>query len=360
MTDFWKDNWEETTEHFRAFWQREGFVVAWANNAARPTPWADVVDPGPPATPEHKHADPEYIARRSRYDMAHAVTAGDTLPLASTNIGPGSLALYLGSEPGFSMSTVWYHPCIVDPENHPPLVFDSDNAWCKRQEEIVRRSVEAAEGDYMVGCPDLIEHFDILASLRGNEELLMDLYMRPDWVKEKLAEINQAFFAAYDRIYDMIKLDDGSSAFGPFHIWGPGKTVKTQCDAAAMLSPDHFREFVSPYLAEQCEWLDNSLFHLDGTECICHLDALFEIEALDAIEWTPQMCAGLPRGGDPHWFDMYRRIVEAGKGVQAIAVQPHEVVPLLDAIGTRGVFMMVSCDSPEEFQGVLDGVKAYR
>lgn len=360
MGELWKDNWEETKQHFIEWWNREGFVVAWWHNGARQPPHAEAPHPGEPESPEQKHADPDYVARLGRYRVAHMVTTGDTLPMASVNIGPGSLATYLGSEPGFSMSTVWYHPCITDPESHPPLVFDPENPWCKRQEEMVRRAVELAQGNYIVGCPDLIEHFDILASLRGNEELLMDLYMRPDWVKEKLDEINRAFFAAYDRIYEMIKLEDGSSAFGPFDIWGPGKTVKTQCDASAMLSPEHFREFVVPWLDEQCRWLDHSMFHLDGTECICHLDALFEIEALDAIEWTPQMCAGLPKGGDPHWFDMYRRILDAGKSVQAIAVRPDEVVPMLDALGTRGLYMGVTCDSPQEFEELLEKVEAYR
>ena len=39
-----------------------------------------------------------------------------------------------------------------------------------------------------------------------------------------------------------------------------------------------------PALSEQCQWLDNSMFHLDGSQCIVHLDALLEIDALDAIE----------------------------------------------------------------------------
>ena len=70
-----------------------------------------------------------------------------------------------------------------------------------------------------------------------------------------------------------------SSTFGAFGIWAPGKTAKLQCDASAMFSPDMFQRFVVPSLTEQCEWLDYSMYHLDGSQAMCHLDALLGIDA---------------------------------------------------------------------------------
>ena len=143
----------------------------------------------------------------------------------------------------------------------------------------MRRCAELARGKYLVGCPDLIENMDVLSSLRGAQTLLFDLVERPEWVERKIWEINEVWFAAYQRIYDLIKLADGSSAFGAFYIWGPGKVAKVQCDASAMISPKMYRRFVVPALTAQCEWLDHSLYHLDGTQAMVHLDALLEIEA---------------------------------------------------------------------------------
>ncbi len=273
------------------------------------------------------------------------------MPIAHTNTGPGSLATFIGSEPGFEPSTVWFHSCwenIADPENLPPLKLDENNKWFQLTIDLLRKMRVAAGGDFIVGCPDLVENIDILASLRDAETLLMDMIERPGWVSEKLFEINQVWFDAYDRIYDIIKLADGSSAFGAFHLWGPGKTAKVQCDAAAMFSPDMFRQFVVPALTEQCEWLDFSMFHLDGTQCICQLDALLEIEALDALEWTPQ--AGIERGGSPRWYDLYRRVLAAGKSVQALGVKMEELRPLLDAIGTAGVYIMPVIESQADIE----------
>jgi len=36
----------------------------------------------------------------------------------------------------------------------------------------------------------------------------MDMILRPEWVEQKVSEVNQAFFEAYQRIYDIIKLPD--------------------------------------------------------------------------------------------------------------------------------------------------------
>jgi hypothetical protein len=119
-----------------------------------------------------------------------------------------------------------------------------------------------------------------------------------------------------------------------------------------------FRKFVLPSLTEQCEWLDYSMYHVDGKEELCHLDALLEIEALDAIEWTPN--PDLPLGGDPRWFDLYRRILDAGKSVQAYLVRPSEIVPLLDAVGGKGIYILGIFRDEAEVESVLKDVEQFR
>jgi hypothetical protein len=118
-----------------------------------------------------------------------------------------------------------------------------------------------------------------------------------------------------------------------------------------MISPPMFREFVVPYLDEQCAWLDYAMYHLDGTQAIPQLRNLLACEHLDAIEWTPQ--AGLPGGGSPRWYDLYREIKAAGKSVQAIGVAFDEVEPLLDAVGHEGMYVMTSAASEADARRLL-------
>jgi hypothetical protein len=85
-------------------------------------------------------------------------------------------------------------------------------------------------------------------------------------------------------------------------------------------------------------WLERSVYKL-------------EIEALDAIEWTPQ--AGIEGGGSPRWYDLYRRIKAAGKSVQVIGVKLHEIEPLIEAVGPEGLYIICWHDKESEAREVL-------
>jgi hypothetical protein len=356
----WKANWEEAKQHFNAWWRHEGLVLGTGWQPLDP-PRERLPEPPEPDSIEARYAEASLRARRQHYALSRYRYQGDTLPISATDVGPGSLALFLGSEPRFAPDTVWFEPSIMgvrEPESLPPLRFNPDSRWWRITEATCRACAELGRGKYLVGCPDLIENVDILSALRDPQTLMVDMIERPAWVEEKVAEINRAFFAAYQRIYDIIKLPDGSSCFGAFGLWGPGKTVKVQCDAAAMFSPAMFRRFVVPALTEQCEWLDQTMFHLDGTQCLCQLDPLLEIEPLDAVEWTPQ--AGIEGGGHPRWYDVYRRILAAGKSVQAIGVKPGEVEPLLDAVGPRGMYVVTYPRTEREVEALLTAAQRYR
>lgn len=339
----WKDNWEETREHFRRWWARDGLVVVPSvpPDVVRADPARDpqAAPPGPPRDPATRHADPAYVAADSHHWLANGVLALDALPIGRMDMGPGSLALYLGSEPEFSDDTVWFHPLTDQSVLERPLRFDPTNRWWLRQLALADALLAKSAGRYPVGMPDLIENLDVLSSLRGAQTLMEDILERPAWVKQRIAEINACYFQVYEALRARIGLADGSTCFWAFHLWGPGRTAKVQCDALAMISTAMFDEFVRPALAEQCEWLDGAMFHLDGTQAIPHLTSLLAIPGLDAIEYTPQ--AGVESGGHERWWPLYRRILEAGKSVQIVAVKPHEVAPLLDAIGARGVYLHV-------------------
>lgn len=358
----WKTNWEETKRHFIDWWKQEGLVIgSWQAPATARCIHEEVEPPPDPVTVEELCTNPGLRARWNHWELSRSVFPADTLPKATTDIGPGSLALLLGSEPGFSPETVWFKPSFQDhpsPEDLPPLAFDPANRWWQVTEATLRACAELGRGKYLVGCPDLVENIDILSALRDPQTFLFDLIERPEWVERCVHEINQAWFAAYDRIYEIIRDEDGGSAFGAFCLWGPGRTAKVQCDAAAMISPAMFDRFVLPGLTEQCEWLDFSMYHLDGTQAICHLDSLLQIEELDAIEWTPQ--SGIETGGHARWHEMYARILAAGKSVQILTVTPEEVRPLLDRIGGKGVYLMPEIHGEADADTYLELVEPYR
>jgi hypothetical protein len=356
----WKDDWPTVRRRYIDFWNRRGVILALSDDVGPIPAREPLVDPGPRESLDRWYTDPGYHARLEHFRLARKRFPADHLPAASIDLGPGSLAVLLGAEPEWDPSTVWYKPLAnaASPDAWGKLALDPGSRWWKITEGMARACATLGRGKYLVGFPDLIENIDILASLRDAEELLADMIERPSWVLEKVAEINLAYFDVYGRIYEIIKDADGGSSFPCFNLWGPGKVGKVQCDASAMFSPAMFNKFVVPSLEEQCAWLDHSLYHLDGSQAVCHLDALLGIDALDAIEWTPE--PGQPKGGSPAWYEMYRRILSAGKCVQVLDPKPEEVAPLLDAIGADGVFLLAWAVSERDRETYERAVERYR
>jgi hypothetical protein len=87
---------------------------------------------------------------------------------------------------------------------------------------------------------------------------------------------------------------------------------------------------------------------------------LLGIEELNAVQWTVQSRSDLPGMGDPHWFDLYRRILRAGKSVEILGVGPKQVFPLLDELGSKGILMTVHVASEEQARELEEKVEHYR
>lgn len=181
----------------------------------------------------------------------------------------------------------------------------------KKHQYMLKLAKELSKGDFLIDIPDIVEGLDILAAMRGPQNMCFDLIDRPDVVKEYINQLDELYFIYYDVMYDIVKDDDGSSSFTSFHVWGPGRTAKLQCDFSALISPDQFREFVLPSLSKQCKKLDTSLYHLDGLDAVRHIDALMEIKELDILHWIPG--PGYPDSGSEHWYPLYDKVIKADK-----------------------------------------------
>jgi hypothetical protein len=182
----WKSNWAQTQQRFVKWWNREGLLVGmWGAPETAACIHEAVAAPVRPATLTERWINPGFRAENNHYRLSRSIFPLDVLPTSSPDVGPGILAAYLGSEPGFAETTVWFHPVFAneeEPENLPPLKFDPTNQWWRTTESILRACVAKSRGKYFVGCPDLIENMDVLSSLRDAQTLCMDMLERPEWI----------------------------------------------------------------------------------------------------------------------------------------------------------------------------------
>lgn len=131
----WKQNWEDTKQNLTRWWHREGLAIGMWGATVGTRPHEDLHPPEKrhPKDTAAYYTDTRTRARINHYDMCMQSYPADMFPVANTDMGPGCLALFLGSEPEFKEDTVWMHPCLgVDhPDRLPPIRFDPANKWWK-------------------------------------------------------------------------------------------------------------------------------------------------------------------------------------------------------------------------------------
>ena len=262
---------------------------------------------------EDRYLNPEKIVERYRYFCKTHEFLAESFPNLNVDLGPGCMAAYLGARVEFRDDTIWYHPVIDDWETAPKLTFDPDAYWWKEHLALSKKIKELSGDDFLVSIPDIMENLDILAGLRGSMDLLYDLAEDEDLIRNRVDEVTACYHSYYEPLYQILKDPYGGSCYMVFQIWGKGRTVKLQCDFAAMISPEHFRKLVQPSLVEQAKLYDNVLFHLDGKECIRHMDALMEVEGIDALQFTSGDAG--PDGTLEEWNEIYDKAISAGKSI---------------------------------------------
>ena len=331
----YKENWEETKKKFAGYWNQKNTGRPLMRIIAR-KPEIEALSDGQPhegsnaqvfcqglyydlpeelkwKNMEDKYQDAARVVARYRDFCEKHLFLAEAFPNVETAFGPGSMAAYLGSEIGFAEDTVWFEPCIEDWEDAPALAFDPENKWFRKHLDFVRQVKALAGDDMSVDMPDLMENIDVLSSLRGAQELMMDTIEDPDEILSRVDQVTAAYMPVFDSFHEAVKDKDGGNSCSCFQIWAPGRVAKLQCDASAMISADFFREFVLDSLKEQTKHLDYVLYHLDGPGAIKHLDALMEIEGINALQWTPGDSG--PDGTCPDWDPIYDKVVAAGKSL---------------------------------------------
>lgn len=311
----YKSDWENTRQKFEKWWKNENSGRPLMKIVAQREPPSEPLFPETPwATPEAFHLDIEENSKRYHNYCRSNRFLAEAFPSLDLNIGPGSLALYLGTEPDFHWDTIWFREWIEDWEEVKPFVFDPANPWLCRHLALIERARALSGDQYLINIPDIVENIDILAAMRGPQDLCYDLFDSPEEIHNRLDQLDRIYFEYYDRFYELVKMPDNSSSFTAFGIWGEGKTGKVQCDFCALMSPTQFREYIQPSLALQCAGLNHSMYHLDGPDAIKHLDALLEIDDLQVIQWTNG--AGNPDGLNPMWYEpIYEKVAKAGKSL---------------------------------------------
>jgi len=327
---------------YAAFWEADAFERCCLFTSV----WLNETKLAPPVIPNRSKEWWENIGFRVRQadcEIANQRFFADGFPNTFANFGPGCLSAMIGGTYRPADGTIWFEnqQVITDWTSAPDPVVDESCAMFRMVEEFTRRLLGG--GQSCVSVTDIGGTYDIVAALRGTQDLLMDLFEYPGEIKayvKKLQPVWRDYYLKYAN--RLIAAQGGMTSWMP--IWCGKTYYPLQCDFSAMISPDMFEEFVLPDLQYQTEFMERSVYHLDGVGELPHLKHLLSLPRLTAIQWTSG--AGHPEISDECWFDLYREIQAAGKGLVLLGVRPEKLETLLRGVSPKGLF--VSCGARDE------------
>jgi 5-methyltetrahydrofolate--homocysteine methyltransferase len=326
--DFSPADWTRIESDWCAWWagklERPLVTIVTRDPGTYPEPGDDFLT----RFPLHKPADEIIDYFQKRLDTTHYY--GDTSPKWWVNFGAGVVAAFLGSGVEYNTGTTWFRPLPVSKLTDIQLAYDAENAWWRRAQDITRAAVERWAGRVLIAYTDLGGNLDILASLRGTENLLIDCIESPDTVADLVQQITRLWLRYFDELEALMPPNQhGRAAWAP--PWSPSRGYMLQSDFSYMISPAMFEQFVLPDLIACCEVLDYPFYHMDGKGQLVHLDMLLSIEKLRGIQWQPG--DGQPLADD--WLDVLRRIQDGGKLCQ-VFVTLDGALKITHELGGKG------------------------
>jgi len=330
-----------------------------ANTIARFEAWwhGDIIDRLPvnvyttelkqaPSLPQARHAtlrerwmDVEYQVERALALSEAYHFPGDFYPLWHPNVGPDLTTTLFNAELEFGEDTSWVHSTVHSPEGWQPYLnmpLNFDNPYWQTIEAMTKLAVERSDHRLMVGQPDLHNCYDILVGLRSPAGLATDLYDIPDVVEQMAARGVEAMHRSLRRSIALLEgTGMGCATWIPYYHQGPAYIPS--CDFLALVSKPMADEMIFPYIRQEMQPLERSIFHLDGPTSLQHLPTLLEIPELNGIQWV----YGAGRGDADDWIPVYERCLRAGKCLQVVCESQRAALNVLKAVGPRGVWLCV-------------------
>jgi len=310
-----------------------------------------------PKDGEEKYLDKSYRYNAYKHKIANTGYIAEGIPMLFPDFGPGCLAACIGGSYKVSKETIWFdsEQFVKDWDNPPSIRFDEQSDMWQRIEEAQR--FYASDPDVHFCMTDLGGVLDVVAALRGTENLLYDLYDYPDEVKEFSAKVTAEWLKSFDKQVEIIK-----AAGQPYNGWMNLVSKKPyyplQCDFCYMISPAQFEEFVLDDLVTQTNYMERSIYHLDGPGELVHVDMLTDIENLTGIQWTSGV--GNPSLRDECWYDLYRKVQDKKKnlvllgGVSERDLEGSE--RLVKSLDPTGVYITASFSSKAKAEDMIEKI----
>jgi hypothetical protein len=143
--------------------------------------------------------------------------------------------------------------------------FAIDNPWVVKAIEFLEQLSLRSGGRYPLATTRMRGISDLLAVLYDGEQFIFEMMTAPDEVKRTAAKLRD-FWIDFGQM-QLERIPEYHGGIGSFYYntWAPAGTIWHQEDAAALLSPSLFQQFIKPFDDEIVRAFDGCIMHLHST-----------------------------------------------------------------------------------------------
>ena len=260
------------------------------------------------------------------------------------------LAGAMGQDLRVSADTIWAEPILDDYRQLDRLAVSEDNEWIRAMWELTDALVERAAGRYPVAANPVSSPLHALVDARGSVNLALDLYDRPAEVKRALEILTETWVRVTTGHFERIPEWHGGYVSADRHVWAPGRTVEFNEDPSFLFSPGLHEQFVMPSHRALVPNLECAFIHLHSTQ-LHTLDHLLELDALPAIELTPDYGASIP-----DLIPAMTRIRACKPLIVHGLFSPEEMRMIVERVPPEGLCVVGRAETPEDALRLRDAV----
>jgi hypothetical protein len=231
------------------------------------------------------------------------------------------------------------------PESIP--AFDVRSAWMVKAAEFMQRMSERSAGRWPIGTTRMRGISDLLSALYGGTGFIMAMMEKPDEVREVCRRLTDLWIAFGQWQLERIPLFHGGVGSFYYNMWAPAGTIWHQEDAAALLSPRLYDQFIREHDLRIAQSFDGCIMHQHPTKFVptdfylempftaleLHVDIggpsaeqLYPVHR-KIMERKPLLIWGNLSAADLEWI--FTRLPAQGLAVQAVVQEPAQAHAIL-------------------------------
>lgn len=227
------------------------------------------------------------------------------------------------------------------------LTLDQKSPWFQKYLEFIRVLVAASNGRYPIShVPSIVGPSDIVATLRGHSNMILDFYDAPEKLVQLFYRIESLLGEIREAQWSVTPLFQGGYFDATYQLWAPGPLVRMQEDALGLFSPKVYRRLLRPVDREWARRTPYTIMHNHSTSMFV-LDDILEVEEITAL----QVNRDVEGPALERMIPFYRMIQDADRSLMVRgSFTARELDQMLESLTPAGLYLYIIIEDLAEIE----------